>query len=50
MDDKFFFSFVLFEMIKSSPFDRELSRLKFCESKEDLAKKIRKQLNMKQKK
>ena len=42
MDDKFFFSFVLFEMIKSSPFDRELSRLKFCESKEDLAKKNQK--------
>ena len=37
-----FFLLVLFEMIKSSPFDRELSRLKFSESEEDSGKENKK--------
>ena len=39
---EFFFSSVLFEMIKSSSFDRELSRLKFSESEEDSGKENKK--------
>ena len=35
---RIFFSSVSFEMIKSSSFDRELSRLKFSESEEDSGK------------
>ena len=37
-----YFSSVLFEMIKSSSFDRELSRLKFSESEEDSGKENKK--------
>ena len=39
---RIFFSSVLFEMIKSSSFDRELSRLKFSESEEDSGKENKK--------
>ena len=42
MDENFFFSSVLFEMIKSSSFDRELSKLKFSESEEDSGKENKK--------
>ena len=42
-----FFSSVVFEIIKSSRFDRELLRLKFLSWKNIQEKNIRKQLNMK---
>lgn len=37
-----FFSSVLFEMIKSNPFNREQLRMKFSESEEDLGKENQK--------
>ena len=42
MDEKMFFSSVLFEMIKSSSLYRELSRLKFSETEEDSGKENQK--------
>ena len=38
MDEKILFSSVLCEMITSSSFDREMSKLKFSESEEDSGK------------
>ena len=49
MDEKVFFSSVLFEMIKSSSLYRKLSGLKFSETEEDSGKENQKKLNMKQK-
>ena len=42
MDEKILFSFVLFETITSSSFDREMSKLKFSESEEDSGKQNKK--------
>ena len=39
---RIFFSSVLFQIIKSSSFDRELSRLNFSESEEDSGKENKK--------